>query len=85
MRLFRGYHLLLSVIALAAPLVAVIDRVAERIATFVLSMFAPAQPRFAIDDPAFERSVERPALARALLESLRHEKGVPRFGAARNI
>lgn len=83
MRMFRGY-LLLSLITLAAPAIAAIDRVTERIATFVLSLFAPAPFRIATDGPDLVLREDRPSLSASLLESLQHEKGVPRFGAARN-
>lgn len=84
MRMFRGY-LMISIIALAAPAVAVIDRMTERIATFLLSLFAPEPLRLAADGPDLVRSDIRPSLAAALLESLRHEKGVRHTRAARGI
>jgi hypothetical protein len=85
MRMFRGYFLVSTIFALAAPAIAVIDRVTERIATFVLSLFAPAPRRLAADGPSFERRIDRAGYEPSLLESLRHEKGVPRYGAARSI
>ena len=84
MRMFRGY-LMLNIIALVAPAIAVIDRVTERIATFLLSMFAPEPLRLATDGPAFERRIDRAPLASSLLEGLRHEKGVRNQGAHRGI
>ena len=84
MRMFRGY-LMMSIIALAAPIVAVIDRTTERIATFLLSLFAPEPLRLAPDGPDLVRNETRPSLASALLESLRHEKGTSNIRAARGI
>lgn len=84
MRMFRGYFMI-GIIALAAPVVAFVDRVTERIATFLLSMFAPEPMRMATDGPAFERRIDRAPLAASLLERLRHEKGVRNQGAHRGI
>ena len=84
MRMFRGY-LMMGIIALAVPAVAVIDRLTERIASFLLSLFAPEPLRLDTDDPDLVRSQNRPSLAAALLESLRHEKGVRHLRAARGI
>lgn len=84
MRMFRGY-LMMSIIALAAPAVAVLGRMTERIATFLMSLFAPDPLRLAADVPDLARSEDRPSLAAALLESLRHEKGVRNIRAARGI
>jgi len=65
--------------------IGVAARVVERTVAFLFSAFAPEPMRLAIDGPAVPRTIYRPPLASSLLESLRHEKGVPRFGAARNI
>lgn len=80
---FRSIFLAASLMLASAS--AVIDRVTERIATFVLSLFAPAPRRLAAEGPSFDRRIERQSLASSLLESLQHEKGVPRYGAARGI
>lgn len=83
MRMFRSIFLAASLMLACAS--AVIDRITERIATFVLSLFAPAPRRLATDGPSFERRVDRASIDPSLLETLRHEKGVPRYGAARSI
>lgn len=91
MKLFRGYFLY-ALVSFASATVAfserVVDHVTERIIEpmldIIASLFAPASPRLAADGPALDRSIDQPSLSASLLESLRHEKGVPRFGAARN-
>lgn len=85
MRMFRGYHIFVSFAVMAISAVAVVERGLERIATFVLSLFAPAPFRIATDGPDLVLREDHPSLSASLLEGLRHEKGVPRFGAARNV
>ncbi len=58
-------------------------RAVERIAILAFALFAPAPARLAADGYTFERRADRAPLAASLLEGLRHEKGVPRLGAAR--
>lgn len=67
----------------ADHVVEVIDGFIDRCIAFVVAAFRIDAPRLAADGPGFERIVERPSLETSLLESLRHEKGVPRLGAAR--
>lgn len=85
MRMFNGYRIFLAASMLMVATVAAVERVTERIATFVLSLFAPAPFRLATDGPSFERSVDREPLSASLLESLRHEKGARRRSADRHI
>lgn len=86
---YRIAMLAASVFAVAVRatdhVVEAIEGFVDRCIAFIVSAFRLDAPRLAIDGPAFERSIDRPSLASSLLESLRHEKGVPRFGAARGI
>lgn len=69
----------------ADTVISAIDGFVDRCVAFVVSAFKMDAPRVANDGPSFDRTISREPLVRSLLESLRHEKGVPRFGAARNI
>jgi hypothetical protein len=66
---------------IAAP----IERAVERAFDFIMSTVTPAPLRLAADGPDLVRSAVRPSLSAALLESLRHEKGVRNLRAARGI
>ena len=65
--------------------VAAIEGFVDRCIAFVVSAFKLDAPRIATDGPSFERRIDRAGYEPSLLESLRHEKGVPRYGAARSI
>ena len=67
----------------ADHVVEVIEGFVDRCIAFVVAAFRIDAPRIVGDEPVCEHRVERPSLAASLLESLRHEKGVPRLGAAR--
>lgn len=77
---------LFAVAARAADnVVAAVDGIFDRCIDFIVSAFKVDAPRFAFYGPEMVLRTDRPSLSQSLLESLRHEKGVPRSGAARNI
>ena len=86
---YRIAILAASMFAVAARaadrVVEAVDGFVDRCIAFVVAAFRIDAPRLAIDGPAFTRSIDRQSLAPSLLERLRHEKGVPRLGAARGI
>jgi hypothetical protein len=84
MRIFRGFFMM-SFITCAAPAVAFIDRMTERICNFLISLFAPEPMRIATGGPVVVRRIDRAALAPSLLENLRHEKCASKVGAHRSI
>lgn len=86
------YHIAIIAASTFAVAVRAADNVVEVVAgfferciDFVVSAFAADKPMFAVDGPDMVLRTERPSLAASLLEFIRHEKGVPRSGAARNI
>ncbi|MBN8806497.1 MAG: hypothetical protein BGO58_07975 [Sphingopyxis sp. 65-8] len=86
------YHIALAAASLFAVAARASDRVIEVIAGFVercidfiVSGFRMDAPHLANDGPAFLSGVAGVAIDPSLLERLRHEKGIPRLGAARNI
>lgn len=86
---YRIAILAASVFAVAAraaeTVIEAVEGFVDRCIAFALSMFPAIAPRLVVDGPDMVLRTDRPSLAASLLESLRHEKGVPRFGAARNI
>ncbi|SKB32534.1 hypothetical protein [Sphingopyxis flava] len=88
MRSFSFRVLIVSaVFAVAASftehIVAPIERAAARFFEFVASVFKVEPMRLAADGPSLVLREDRDPLPASLLERLRHEKGVPRLGAAR--
>ena len=67
----------------AEQVVAEIEGFVDRCITVLLSMFPAMKLRLVDDGPDMILREDRASLASSLLESLRHEKGVPRYGAAR--
>lgn len=92
MKMFRGYFLY-AMVSFASAAVAFSERVGDHITERIIepmlevlaTLFAPAAPRLVTDGPALDRRLDGPSLSASLLESLRHEKGLPRLGAARGI
>lgn len=62
-----------------------IEGFVDRCIAFIVSGFRMDAPRLAHDGPAFLSGVAGASIDPSLLERLRHEKGIPRLGAARNI
>lgn len=86
------YHIALaaaSLLAVAARASAhvldIIEGFVDRCIDFIVSGFRSDAPRLANDGPAFLSGVAGVSIDPSLLERLRHEKGIPRLGAARNI
>lgn len=86
------YHIAIAAASLFAVAARASDRVLEiidgfvyRCIAFVVSGFRMDAPRLANDGPAFLSGVAGVSIDPSLLERLRHEKGIHRLGAARNI
>lgn len=67
----------------ADHVVEVIDGFIDRCIAFVVAAFRIDAPRIFASGSWMAPTIDREPLAASLLESLRHEKGVPRLGAAR--
>ena len=83
MRLFSHFRLIVAAAMLAITSFAA--RMLDHAIAFAFTLFKPDPPLLAGSGSWMIQPEDREPLAPSLLERLRHEKGVPRLGAARGI